>query len=142
METLAGSGFSQYEISNYARPSRECRHNLAYWLGEDFLGLGPSAFSTVGNNRWKNVSDTAKYVAAVGASQEPIDFRETLSESVRRSERIAFSLRTNYGVASELIAKTQAEEFAAIGLLVLKDGRWFLTPKGRLVADSIAEAFI
>ena len=63
MEMLEGSGFSQYEISNYARPNRECRHNLAYWLGEDFLGLGPSAFSTVGNKRWKNVSDTAKYVS-------------------------------------------------------------------------------
>ena len=142
MEILEGSGFSQYEISNYSRPKRECRHNLAYWLGEDFLGLGPSAFSTVGNHRWKNVSDTGKYITALDASQEPIDFRETLSESVRRSELIAFSLRTNYGVASELISKSQAEEFAAIGLLVLKDSRCFLTPKGRLLADSVAEAFI
>jgi oxygen-independent coproporphyrinogen-3 oxidase len=142
IETLEGSGFSQYEISNYARPHRECRHNLAYWLGEDFLGLGPSAFSTVGNSRWKNVSDTAKYVNAVDAGQEPADFRETLSESLRRSERIAFSLRTSYGVASDLLAETQAEEFAAIGLLVSKEGRWFLTPRGRLLADSVAEAFI
>ena len=142
METLEGSGWSQYEISNYSRPNRQCRHNLAYWLGEDFLGLGPSAFSTAGNDRWKNVSDTAKYVTAVDTSQEPIDFRETLSENVRRSEQIAFSLRTSYGVASELMAKAQAEEFAAIGLLVLKDRRWFLTPKGRLLADSVAEAFI
>jgi putative oxygen-independent coproporphyrinogen III oxidase len=142
IETLEGSGFSQYEISNYARPHRECRHNLAYWLGEDFLGLGPSAFSTVGNSRWKNVSDTATYVTAVDARRDPADFRETLSESLRRSERIAFSLRTSQGVASELIPKTQAEEFAAIGLLVLREDRWFLTPKGRLLADSVAEAFI
>ena len=142
MDILEGSGFAQYEISNYSQPNRECRHNLAYWLGEEFLGLGPSAFSTVGNNRWKNVSDTAKYVAAIDASQEPTDFRETLSESVRLSELIAFSLRTNYGVASELIAKAQAEQFAAIGLLELKDSRWFLTPKGRLLADSVAEALI
>ena len=142
MDMLAGFGFSQYEISNYSRPNRECRHNLAYWLGEDFLGLGPSAFSTVDNNRWKNVSDTAMYFTAIETSEEPIDFRESLSESVRRSERIAFSLRTNYGVASELIARTPAEEFAAIGLLVLKDNRWYLTPRGRLLADSVAEAFI
>jgi oxygen-independent coproporphyrinogen III oxidase len=142
MDMLEGSGFSQYEISNYARPNRECRHNFAYWLGENYLGLGPSAFSTVGDNRWKNVSDTAKYVTTVNANQEPIDFRETLSESVRRSEHVAFSLRTNYGVASELIAKAQAEEFAAIGLLSFKDSRWILTPKGRLLADSVAEAFI
>ena len=142
MEMLEGSGFSQYEISNYARPNRECRHNLAYWLGEDFLGLGPSAFSTVGHKRWKNVSDTARYVSAVDAGREPVDFQERLSESVRRSERVAFSLRTNYGVASELVAKAQAEEFATIGLLVLRESRWFLTPKGRLLADSVAEAFI
>ena len=142
MDMLEGSGFSQYEISNYARPNRECRHNFAYWLGENYLGLGPSAFSTVGDNRWKNVSDTGKYVTAVNANQELIDFQETLSESVRRSEHVAFSLRTNYGVASELIAKAQAEEFAAIGLLSFKDSRWILTPKGRLLADSIAEAFI
>jgi oxygen-independent coproporphyrinogen III oxidase len=142
MEMLEGSGFSQYEISNYSRPKRECRHNLAYWLGEDFLGLGPSAFSTVGNQRWKNVSDTGKYITALDASQEPIDFRETLSESMRRSEFIAFSLRTNYGVASELIAKPLAEELAAIGLLVVKNSRCFLTAKGRLLADSVAEAFI
>ena len=73
MDMLEGSGFSQYEISNYARPNRECRHNLAYWLGENFLGLGPSAFSTVGDNRWKNVSDTAKYITAV--EREPRAYR-------------------------------------------------------------------
>ena len=142
MEMLEGSGFSQYEISNYSRPNRECRHNLAYWLGEDFLGLGPSAFSTVGKNRWKNVSDTGKYVTALDENQEPIDFRETLSESMRRSERIAFSLRTNHGVASQLVRTAQAQEFAAIGLLALRGNRWVLTPKGRLLADSVAEAFI
>ncbi len=142
MEMLEGSGFVQYEISNYSRPDRECRHNLAYWLGEDFLGLGPSAFSTVGNARWKNVSDTRTYLAMLQEGQQPADFREMLSDSMRRSEYIAFSLRTNRGVDSELISDIQAEEFAAIGLLILKDKRWLLTPRGRLVADSLAEAFI
>jgi oxygen-independent coproporphyrinogen-3 oxidase len=142
METLEGAGFSQYEISNYSQPGHECRHNLAYWLGADFVGLGPSAVSTVGCNRWKNVSDTGTYVAALEAGGDPTDFRETLSRCTRQTERIAFSLRTNRGVDPDLIPKTKAEEFAAIGLVVFSDNRWRLTQKGRLLADSVAEALI
>lgn len=142
MDTLEPAGFFQYEISNYSRPGRECRHNLAYWLGADFLGLGPSAFSTVGGERWKNVSDTTAYVAALGSGQDPADFRETLSDRTRQAECIAFSLRTNRGVDPKLIEDNKAAEFAAIGLLILKDGRWQLTRQGRLLADSVAEAFI
>ena len=153
MEMLEGSGFSQYEISNYSRPNRECRHNLAYWLGEDFLGLGPSAFSTVGNNRWKNVSDTGKYVTALDESQEPIDFRETLSESMRRSERIAFSLRTNHGVASRarcersrpgIRGDRSAGLRAIAGFLHPRDGSWqirWLKPLSEIWSDqTIARA--
>lgn len=55
MDTLGAAGFAQYEISNYARPGRESRHNQAYWLGADYLGFGPSAFSTVGLHRWQNI---------------------------------------------------------------------------------------
>jgi oxygen-independent coproporphyrinogen-3 oxidase len=139
---LESAGFCQYEISNYSRPGRECRHNLAYWLGADFVGLGPSAFSTADNDRWKNVSNTAAYVAALEAGCDPADFREVLTDRIRQVECIAFSLRTNRGVASELLPTTKAEEFAAIGLLVSNGGRWQLTRKGRLLADSVAEAFI
>lgn len=142
MHTLEGAGFSQYEISNYARPDRECRHNLAYWLGSDFVGLGPSAVSTVGCARWKNVSDTSTFVAALEVGKDPADFREVVSDDIRQSERIAFSLRTSRGVDSDLIPADKAEEFARGGFVVLKDDRWHLTQKGRLVADSVAEAFI
>src|SRR5207302_230138 len=55
MDVLSGAGFEQYEISNYAKHGHECLHNLAYWTGADYLGLGPSAFSTVGGRRWQNV---------------------------------------------------------------------------------------
>jgi oxygen-independent coproporphyrinogen-3 oxidase len=142
IDLLEGAGFCQYEISNYSRPGRECRHNLAYWLGADFVGLGPSAFSTVGCERWKNVSNTAAYIAALETGCDPADFRERLSDRVRQVEFIAFSLRTNRGVASELVPATEAEELAAIGLLVLQSGRWQLTRRGRLLADSVAEALI
>ena len=142
MDMLEGAGFLpvrnfQLFAAGSRVPSQSCllaRRGLSWaWSKRVFHR---------GSKRWKNVSDTAKYVTAVDAGREPVDFRERLSESVRRSERVAFSLRTNYGVASELVAKAQAEEFATIGLLVLRESRWFLTPKGRLLADSVAEAFI
>ncbi len=142
MDTLELGGFSQYEISNYSRPGYECRHNLAYWLGEDFLGLGPSAFSNVGFDRWKNVSNTTGYVSAVEKGGDPADFRETLTTRTRRAECIAFSLRTNRGVISDWLPASKAKAFADIGLLARDDGRWRLTRKGKLLADSVAEEFI
>ncbi len=67
MDLLGGGGYAQYEISNYARPGRECDHNLAYWTARDYLGLGPSAFSTAGARRWQNVPDTTTYTARIAA---------------------------------------------------------------------------
>ena len=142
IDTLEDAGFCQYEISNYSRPGRECRHNLGYWLGADFLGLGPSAFSTVGCDRWKNVSDTTAYVSAIEAGGDPADFREALTDRTRQAECIAFSLRTNRGVPFDFLPSSEAEAFANIGLLARDDGRWHLTRKGKLLADSVAEAFI
>jgi oxygen-independent coproporphyrinogen-3 oxidase len=142
IDTLEAAGFCQYEISNYSRPGHECLHNLAYWLGSDFLGLGPSAFSTVGSDRWRNVSDTTAYVSAIESGSDPADFREVLNDHTRQAERIAFSLRTNRGVPAEVLPESRAEEFAGIGLLVQHDGRWRLSRKGKLLADSVAEAFV
>jgi oxygen-independent coproporphyrinogen-3 oxidase len=142
IDTLEKGGFCQYEISNYSRPGRECRHNLAYWLGADYLGLGPSAFSTVGLDRWKNVSDTTAYVSAIAGGVDPADFREALTVSTRQTECIAFSLRTDRGVPSDFLPPSKAESLASIGLLARDDGRWRLTRKGKLLADSVAEAFI
>jgi oxygen-independent coproporphyrinogen III oxidase len=142
IDTLELGGFCQYEISNYSRPGKECLHNLAYWLGADFIGLGPSAFSSVGFDRWKNVSNTAAYVSAVKAGGDPANFRETLTDRTRRAECIAFSLRTNRGVPSDSLPAAKAEAFADIGLLSRDDGHWRLTRKGKLLADSVAEEFI
>ncbi len=81
-------------------------------------------------------------MAAIQTGEDPADFREALSDGTRQSEQIAFSLRTNRGVDQGLVPKNKAEDFVAIGLLVLNDDRWQLTRKGRLLADSVAEAFI
>jgi oxygen-independent coproporphyrinogen-3 oxidase len=144
MTTLGNAGFGQYEISNYARPNRECRHNLSYWTGADYIGLGPSAFSTVGERRWKNASDTEAYVRAINEGRDPSDFSEIVGAEVRVFERIAFSLRTRDGVhaADVLPWKTEVEQLTAGGLLESAGDRFRLTHAGRMVADAVAETFI
>src|SRR5580704_14919779 len=83
MAVLEGAGYCQYEISNYAKPGYECQHNLAYWLGRDYLGLGPSAFSTIDGMRWRNTADTSRYIEQLQAAAEPIDFKETITGRIR-----------------------------------------------------------
>lgn len=140
MDSLGAAGFEQYEISNHARPGRECQHNLAYWLGSHYLGLGPSAFSTVDNVRWKNVSDTSGYVRRIETGAVTSDFRETLDPNTRRTEQIAFSLRTNRGVSSRLLPEEKTTRLVDEGLLKQESGRSYLTRKGRMLADAVAES--
>lgn len=137
---LSGGGYDQYEISNYARSGRECRHNISYWEGADYLGLGPSAWSTIGEQRWQNFPDTAAYVRAIQAGVRPVATGETLTPAIRESERIAFGLRMNAGIdparlagRSELLDHLRTE-----GLLENHSLRIRLTPRGRLLADEIA----
>ncbi|MBE7211053.1 MAG: radical SAM family heme chaperone HemW [Gluconacetobacter diazotrophicus] len=144
-DTLSAAGYEPYEISNFSRPGRECLHNLAYWQAADYLGLGPSAFSTVGERRWANVRDTAAYNDRVHAGVTAADFEEAVPPETRRAEAIAFGLRTNRGVAAETLRPwdEQVAEFAALGLLRVTDAdRVLLTRKGRLLADTVAEAFV
>lgn len=142
MDTLAAGGYESYEISNHARPGRECLHNLAYWFGHDSIGLGPSAFSSVGTERWKNVSDTSAYIAHLQAGTDPADFREAVDSATRRVEQIAFSLRTNRGVRSDLLPPEKADALVAHGLLIRQGDRSHLTRKGRMVADEVAASVI
>ncbi len=143
-DLLASSGYEPYEISNFSRLGRECLHNLAYWQGGDYLGLGPSAFSTVGERRWANVRDTALYNDRVHLGVTAADFEEHVPATMRRAESIAFGLRTNRGVAADTLAHwpEQVAEFAGLGLLEIAAGRALLTRKGRLLADTVAEAFV
>lgn len=144
-DTLAAAGLPAYEISNFARPGRECRHNLAYWLGADYLGLGPSAFSTVGDRRWANVRDTAAYTARVLAGESAADFHEGVPPDLRRAETIAFSLRTARGADPGLLTPwcEDVAEHTARGLMeTTPAGRVVLTRRGRLLADAVAETFL
>ena len=144
MDILAGAGFDHYEISNYAQPGRESLHNHAYWSGADYLGFGPSAFSTCGLQRWQNIPDTAEFTRRICSGESAISFRENLTESQRRGEIAALALRTARGIErSALDAWSDAvAEFTKLGLLTDHRGRISLTRRGKLLADSVAEAFV
>lgn len=144
MDLLADGGFEHYEISNYARPGHESRHNRAYWLGADYLGFGPSAFSTVGLERWKSIPDTAAYTQRLLAGEYAASFTETLTETQRAGEILAFALRTSGGVKRSALAPWQeaVREFEDLGFLIERDDHLVLTRRGKLMADSVAEAFV
>lgn len=143
---LAGAGLPFYEVSNFARPGRESRHNRAYWLGAGYLGLGPSAYATVGGARWQNVRDTARYVAQVEAGRLPVELaeREEFSPEIHLREKILFGLRMREGVPAALLQgfEKPAQEAVEEGLAVWEEERLKLTPRGRLVADGVAGLFV
>ncbi len=144
MDLAGAAGYNQYEISNYALPSRECRHNLAYWTGEDYIGLGPSAFSTGASRRWQNVSDTSTYCDRIEETGIAEGSSEPLSETTRTAEKLAFSLRTDRGIARAAAApwREQIAQYEEDGFLKASGDRLVLTRRGKLVADSLAELFV
>jgi len=143
-DLLGAAGLVDYEISNFARPGFESQHNLAYWRGADYLGLGPSACSTIGGLRWRNVPDTRAYAERIARGESVRGELETLDPATRTKERIMFGLRMREGVArTEFGGDTvQLKELAAHGLAFEQDGRVHLTARGKLVADSVAGMFV
>jgi oxygen-independent coproporphyrinogen-3 oxidase len=144
MQMLENAGFEHYEISNYARSGYASLHNRAYWVGEDYLGIGPSAFSTRGLERRQNVADYRVYADRVLAGESAIGSTELLTEEMKRGERIALSLRTRRGIPSAELQHrpNECREFEELGLLREVNGNFVLTPRGKLLADSVAEAFL
>ena len=142
---LAAAGFEHYETSNYARPGMHSSHNRGYWRGEDYLGLGPSAVSTVGALRSKNIADTASYVKMIHAIGHASAETETLDPEARRVERIALGLRTAEGIELEWLDPPAG---ARAGLLVQENlaritgGRLTLVGHGRALVDPIAAELI
>jgi oxygen-independent coproporphyrinogen-3 oxidase len=142
---LTSQGFEHYETSNYAKPGRRSSHNQGYWRGEDYLGLGPSAVSTLGNVRTKNVADTASYVAQVTAIGNALAGSETLDAEARRLERIALGLRTTEGIPLALLdsaARARAKNLAGEGLASIMDERLILIHHGRALVDPIAAELV
>lgn len=142
---LTDAGMSWYEVSNWARDdAAQCRHNLAYWTGGDWWGVGPGAHSHVGGVRWWNVKHPAAYAAAIAEGRSPGHAREVLDAEARRMEDILLRLRLADGLDLQLLTRAgvrTAETAAGDGLLdpvLLAQGRAVLTLRGRLLADGIA----
>jgi oxygen-independent coproporphyrinogen-3 oxidase len=143
-EVLSAAGFEWYEISNWARDEdARSQHNLLYWTGGDWWGIGPGAHSHVGGTRWWNVRHPRDYAARLAAGVSPAAGREVLSDDDRALERVMLQLRLKDGLPVADLgprARARLERAAAGGLLepaALDAGTAVLTLRGRLLADAI-----
>jgi len=146
---LSAAGLHWYEVSNWAAsPDSWCRHNLGYWHGSDWWGVGPGAHSHVGGVRWWNVKHPAKYNALLTDGRSPAAARETLTPADRHLERVMLELRLVDGLVVDALtpqAQQEAGRAATEGLLDQdalagvngRFGRCVLTPRGRLLADAV-----
>ncbi|AVT40813.1 radical SAM family heme chaperone HemW [Plantactinospora sp. BB1] len=141
---LSAAGFSWYEVSNWARtPAAACRHNLLYWTGGDWWGLGPGAHSHVGGVRWWNVKHPSSYAARLAAGHSPGQAREVLSAEERRTEEVLLGLRLAAGLPLSVLddaGRAAAAGACRTGLLdgaAYDAGRAVLTLRGRLLADAV-----
>lgn len=152
MARLDAAGYLQYEISNVARPGRESRHNLKYWQDEEWRGFGCGAHSTRGGVRWKNVSSTTEYIAAVGGGGQLSAERRELSHQERLEEMLFTGLRLTQGIDPEAVKSrygvnvwarygADLQPFVDEGLLIY-DRRLRLTRAGMLLAHEIMTVFI
>jgi putative oxygen-independent coproporphyrinogen III oxidase len=143
-EVLGGAGLWWYEVSNWASSAgARCRHNLLYWTGGDWWGVGPGAHSHVGGVRWWNVKHPAAYAGRIAAGLSPAHAREVLDEETRRVERVLLEIRLRDGLPLAVLgaggpghAARQVER----GLVQpepLECGRVVLTRRGRLLADAV-----
>jgi putative oxygen-independent coproporphyrinogen III oxidase len=140
-ELLSAHGLRWYEISNWASgPQAACRHNLLYWTGADWWGVGPGAHSHVGGTRWWNVKHPAAYAARLADGLSPAHAREILDAEDRRIERIMLELRLAEGCPAELLDDAAVRRAIAEGTIEAapyERGRAVLTLRGRLLADAV-----
>ena len=140
-ERLWARGLRWYEVSNWATaPEHRCRHNLLYWRGGDWWGVGPGAHSHVGGVRWWNVKHPAAYADRIHAGLSPAHGRETLSAEDRRVERVMLELRLQEGMSLDALdadGRAAVPEQVERGLVTVVDERIVLTDTGRLLADGV-----
>jgi oxygen-independent coproporphyrinogen-3 oxidase len=143
-EVLGAAGFEWYEVSNWAKtPSARAHHNLLYWTGADWWGVGPGAHSHIGGVRWWNVKHPRDYAERLMARCSPAAARESLTDEERRTERVLLELRLSDGLPLAVLdaeGAQAADRAAAEGLLepaALADGVARLSFRGRLLADSV-----
>lgn len=147
-EFLTGMGLIPYEISNYAMPGEECRHNLHYWRCENYLGLGPAAASHVQGERWRNRPNLDEYIKGIAGGQLPVCDVETLSVEQRIAELTMLMLRMRDGIdcdwferqtgaSAKALFHNNLDRLQCMGLLVTEGQQIRLTDRGVYVADEV-----
>ncbi|WP_108251162.1 radical SAM family heme chaperone HemW [Planctomonas deserti] len=145
---LGSAGYEWYEVSNWARDGRVSRHNLAYWQGHDWWGVGPGAHSHVGGVRWWNVKHPAAYADRMHAGVSPAAGRETLDAETREVERVLLATRVRGGLRTASLpaaARTAVAGLIADGLVepaAALRGSIVLTLQGRLLADAVVRRLL
>lgn len=143
-DTLAAAGFAQYEVSNYARAGRECRHNLVYWRNEPWWAIGPSASGYIGGHRYKVVPRLGDWLARGAEASAPVVDHEAPDEARNTSEALMLGLRLSEGISAELerraveLEPARAAVFTgalADGLLERVGDRLRFTRRGMMLAN-------
>ncbi|SDZ81519.1 oxygen-independent coproporphyrinogen-3 oxidase [Bowdeniella nasicola] len=144
-ELLTSAGYPWYEVSNFARPGHECRHNIHYWRNSDWWGFGPGAHSHIGGVRWWNVKHPRAYAQLLATGVSPAHAREVLSDRARHEEHVMLGIRLREGIAIPMDARAEIDTLVGDGLIdatAAADGRAVLTLRGRLLADRVTYALL
>lgn len=144
-ETLERFGYRQYEISNFAKPGFQSKHNLKYWLLKDYMGFGPGAASCAGGARYSYVKDLAEYISGVQSDKTILDEYEEIGLLDRAAEYIMLGMRTVRGISEKEYHNLYRSDFAPLeellgeyqrkGWAVQENGRWHFTPAGFLLSN-------
>ena len=147
VEFLAQMGYDQYEISNFAKPGRESRHNLKYWTLQEYVGFGPGAHSDFGGVRYAYGRDLEGYIQGVQTHAPMLSESESIPPLDRDTEWLMLGLRTVQGLDPKVFERRFRRRFACFrpfleecrtaGYAVEEEGLWHLTPKGFLVSNQI-----
>jgi oxygen-independent coproporphyrinogen-3 oxidase len=132
-EVLSAAGYRWYEVSNWALPGHECRHNRLYWSRGDYRGIGCAAHSHGQGRRWWNVHTPERYIGAIRAGRSPVAGEEVLSPDEAAFESLALALRTSTGVPASVVPHDPDLD----GLLERGHERAVLTVRGRLLANEV-----
>ena len=130
-------GLQWYEVSNWARPGGECRHNLGYWRDGDWWGAGPGAHGHLDGRRWWNLKHPATYARAIADSLSPAAGEELLDAPGRQLERIMLGMRLREGIPADGLPAGEVESLVSDGLVEIVGDRVTLTTRGRLLADAV-----
>ncbi len=150
VERLTGSGYRWYETANFARvgAERDYRsvHNLGYWRGHDYLGIGIGAVSTLGGCRWRNASSLPRYLAALERKARPPREAEALDEATKLRERLMLGLRLDEPVAiaelEPVLDRDALARLSDLGLVLVEDGLMTLSSRGRMLGGAVSAELI